>query len=68
MSGFLNDPLEILHTKTNKEYYENITNLINQTYEEITNSPQEEYLAGEIFSLVKTYTEGILERKIKSLK
>lgn len=67
MSGFLNDPLEIIHTKSNQAFYNYIEILINKTYDEMTQLPQEPYLNGQIFNLIKAYTETILEKRIKSL-
>ena len=67
MSGFLNDPLEIIHTKSNKAFYNYLENLINKTYDEIMLLEPEDHLYGQIFLLLKTYTENILEKRIKSL-
>lgn len=66
MSGFLDNPYEIIHTKTNKEFYSYLDNLINQTYDQINIQPNEGFLGGEMFKLLKTYTETILEKRIKS--
>jgi recombinational DNA repair protein (RecF pathway) len=66
MSGFLDNPYEIIHTKTNKEFYSYLDNLINKTYVQIIEQPNEDFLAGEVFKLIKNYTENVLEKRIKS--